>query len=154
MSNKNILQEIRCPLFSIILPVYQNQDTLKQSVDSVLCQNSQNYEIILVDDGSTDESKKICDEYAGQYPQTISVVHKNNEGPLKARIEGIRRAQGKYLLFLDADDTYVHGMLHKLETIIKSQKPDIIIFNYYRCYKNRKSELNKPLYINGQIFVL
>ena len=63
MSNKNILQEIRCPLFSIILPVYQNQDTLKQSVDSVLCQNSQNYEIILVDDGSTDESKKIWKQY-------------------------------------------------------------------------------------------
>ncbi len=152
MSNKNRLRDLRCPLFSIIVPVYQNQETLNECVDSVLRQRSQNYEMILVDDGSTDESRKICDEYAEQYSQMISVIHKSNEGPLLARLDGIRRAQGKYLLFLDADDTYVLGMLRKLEDIIKSQKADIIIFNYYRCYKNGKLELNKPLYTNGQVF--
>ena len=153
MSNKNRLQDIRRPLFSIILPVYQNQDTLSQCVESVLCQRNQNYEIILVDDGSTDESRKICDEYANRYCQAISVIHKSNEGPLLARIEGIRRAHGEYLLFLDSDDTYVPGMLNKVEAIIKSQKADIIIFNYYRHYKNGRSELNKPLYTNGQVFI-
>lgn len=153
MSNKNRLSNIRYPLFSIILPAYQNQDTLNKCVDSVvLYQHSQNYEIIMVDDGSTDESRKICDEYAEQYPQSISVIHKRNEGPLLARIEGIRRARGEYLLFLDADDTYVPGMLQKTEDIIKNQKADMIIFNYYRCYKNGKSELNRPLYTKEQVF--
>ena len=69
-----------------------------------------------------------------------------------ARLEGIRSSQGEYLLFLDADDTYMPGMLHKLADVIRSQSADIIIFNYYRYYKNGKSELNKPLYTDGQIF--
>lgn len=146
------MQGVKCPLFSVIVPVYQKQATLNECIDSVLCQHSENYEIILVDDGSTDESAKICDEYADRYSQIISVIHKSNEGPLPARLEGIRSSQGEYLLFLDADDTYVPGMLHKLEDIIRSQSADIIIFNYYRCYKNGKSELNKPLYTDGQIF--
>lgn len=153
MRSKNNLQGVRCPLFSVIVPVYQKQATLNECIDSVLCQHSQNYEIILVDDGSTDESAKICDEYADRYSRIISVIHKSNEGPLPARLEGIRRSRGEYLLFLDADDTYVPGMLHKLENIVRSQSADIIIFNYYRYYKNGKSELNKPLYADGQIFV-
>lgn len=152
MRNKNNLQGGRCPLFSVIVPVYQNQATLNECIDSVLRQQSQNYELILVDDGSTDESAKICDEYADRYSQIISVIHKSNEGPLLARLEGIQSSQGEYLLFLDADDTYVPGMLHKLEDIIRRQSADIIIFNYYRYYKNGKSELNKPLYTDGQIF--
>lgn len=152
MSNKNRLRDIKCPLFSIILPVFQNQDTLNQSIDSVLRQQEQNYEIILVDDGSTDESRKICDDYANRYSLSISVIHKRNEGPLLARIEGIQRAHGEYLLFLDADDTYVPGILRKLENAIEKQKADVIIFNYYRCYKSGKTELNKPLYTSDQVF--
>ena len=151
MSGKK-LKDISGPLFSIILPVYQNQETLTQCVDSVLRQRAQNYELILVDDGSTDESGSICDGYAARYPQRIAVIHKRNEGPLLARIEGIRRAQGDYLLFLDADDTYVPGMLCKLEETVKRQKADIVIFNYYRCYSNGKSELNQPFYRDGQAF--
>ena len=152
MSSRNKLQGIESPLFSIIIPVYQNKDTLSRCVDSVLCQNEQNYEIILVDDGSTDESREICDEYVNQSPRSISVIHKQNQGPLLARIEGIRKARGEYLLFLDADDAYVDGILRKLNNSIKKQRADIVIFNYYRCDKNGKSELNKPLYINGQVF--
>ena len=153
MRNESSFQGISYPLFSVIVPVYQNQATLNECIDSVLNQHSQNYEIILVDDGSTDESAKICDKYAGRYSKIISVIHKSNEGPLQARLDGIRCSQGEYLLFLDADDTYAPGMLHRLEDIIiKSQSADMIIFNYYRCYKNGKSELNKPLYTDGQIF--
>lgn len=152
MKNTKRLQDTRCPLFSIILPVYQNQDTLTRCIDSVIGQREQNYEIILVDDGSTDESGTICDKFADQYSRSVSVIHKRNEGPLQARIEGIGRAHGEYLLFLDADDTYVPGMLRKLADVIKSQKADIIIFNYYRCYENGKSELNKPLYTDNQVF--
>lgn len=152
MSNKREVQGAGHPLFSIIVPVYQSQETLNECIDSVLCQQCQNYEMILIDDGSTDMSRKICDEYAERYPGNISVIHKSNKGPLMARIEGIQMSQGEYLLFLDADDSYVPGIFYKLENIIKSQNADIIIFNYYRCYKNGKSELNKPLYRNGQMF--
>lgn len=152
MSNKREVQSAGHPLFSIIVPVYQSQETLNECIESVLRQQCQNYEIILVDDGSTDMSGKICDEYADRYPGNISVIHKSNKGPLMARIEGIRMSQGEYLLFLDADDSYAPRILHKLENILKSQNADIIIFNYYRCYKYGKSELNKPLYRNGQKF--
>lgn len=152
MSNNNSLQATKYPLFSIIVPVYQNQETLNECIDSVLCQPGQNYEIILVDDGSTDGSGEICDEYADHYSQIISVIHKSNEGPLRARLEGIRKSQGKYLLFLDADDSYVPGIFYKLENIIENHKLDVIIFNHYRCYINGKSELNKPLYSSCQVF--
>ena len=152
MSNKREVQGTGRPLFSIIVPVYQSQETLKECLDSALCQHCQNYEIILVDDGSTDKSGIICDEYADRYSRMITIIHKRNEGPLLARIDGIRCARGEYLLFLDADDSYIPGLFGKLEDIVKSQNADIIIFNYYRCYKNGRSELNKPLYTNGRIF--
>ena len=119
MSNKREVQGAGHPLFSIIVPVYQSQETLNECIDSVLCQQCQNYEMILIDDGSTDMSRKICDEYAERYPRNISVIHKSNKGPLMARIEGIQMSQGEYLLFLDADDSYVPGIFYKLENIIK-----------------------------------
>ena len=86
-------------LVSIIIPIYNVSKYMDECIRSACDQDYENLEIILVDDGSTDESRKICDEYANQYSLSVSVIHKRNEGPLLARIEGIRRAQGKYLLF-------------------------------------------------------
>lgn len=140
------------PFFSIIIPVYQAQDTLARCIESVLNQEERNYEIILVDDGSTDESVSICDTYADEYPEIVSVIHKPNEGPLLARMDAIKKSQGQYLLFLDADDTWAPGLLKKLEIAIKKKKADMIIYNYYRKYENGETKLNKPLYKDGQIF--
>lgn len=91
------------PLLSVIIPVYKVEKYLHQCVDSVINQNLQNIEIILVDDGSPDSCPKICDDYAEKYDY-IKVIHKPNGGPSSARNAGIDVAQGEYLVFLDSDD--------------------------------------------------
>lgn len=91
-------------LISIIIPVYNVAPFLKRCLDSVVCQTYHNIEIILIDDGSTDESPKICDEYAIQY-DTIKVIHKPNGGVSSARNLGIEISKGDYIIFIDSDDT-------------------------------------------------
>ena len=88
---------------SVIIPVYKAESYLKQCVDSVLNQHLQDYEIILVDDGSPDACPQICDEYAGRYPQ-IKVIHQKNAGAASARNVGLMAAQGEYIMFIDSDD--------------------------------------------------
>lgn len=89
---------------SIIIPVYNVEQYLKDCLSSILNQNFQQYEIILIDDGSTDNSGKICDEYASNYKNIIT-IHQANQGVSSARNKGISLAQGKYTHFIDADDT-------------------------------------------------
>ena len=91
-------------LVSVIIPVYQAEAYLKECVESVLKQTHQNLEIILVDDGSRDRSGQICDELATR-EERIRVLHKENGGASSARNAGIRQAQGKYICFVDSDDT-------------------------------------------------
>ncbi|HEM5303194.1 TPA: glycosyltransferase family 2 protein, partial [Streptococcus suis] len=90
-------------LLSVIIPVYQVEKYLKRCIDSVLAQKFIDYEIILVDDGSTDSSPAICDAYSAEYPH-ISVIHKENGGLSDARNVGIKHAAGEYIFFLDSDD--------------------------------------------------
>ena len=82
-------------LFSIIIPIYNVEKYLKESVDSVLAQDFTDYELILVDDGSTDNSPAICDEYEKKFTQ-VKVIHKVNGGLSDARNFGIKEAQGDY----------------------------------------------------------
>jgi len=91
------------PLVSIIVPVYQAEAFLKKSVDSILSQTLSDIEIILVDDGSTDDSGKICDEIAAN-DKRVRVIHKENGGQSSARNVGIDKAIGKYIGFMDNDD--------------------------------------------------
>lgn len=152
MRSKNEGQVFQNPFFSVIIPVYQSENTLERCINSVLSQDEQSYEIILVDDGSEDQSGRICDDYALRYPAVISVIHKKNEGPLFARIDGVNISCGRYLLFLDADDAYVPGMMKRLKTVLEAQNPDMVIFNYYRNFENGDLQLNRPLYANEQVF--
>jgi len=92
-------------IFSIIIPVYNVEDYLEECIKSVLSQDFSDYEIILVDDGSTDNSGNICDNYRNNY-EKIKVIHKENGGSSSARNEGIKKAVGRYILFLDSDDFY------------------------------------------------
>lgn len=91
------------PFLSVIIPVYNVEKYLKQCVDSVINQNLDDIEIILVNDGSPDNCPKICDEYAEKY-DFIKVIHKKNGGLSSARNAGINAAQGEYLIFMDSDD--------------------------------------------------
>ena len=86
---------------SIIVPVYNVKEYLSYCIESLLSQTYTNFEVILVDDGSTDGSELICDQYAEEYPQNIRVIHSENKGPFVARTLGIDQANGKILLFLD-----------------------------------------------------
>lgn len=129
--------------FSIVIPVYNVAPYLRECVDSVLAQNSTDYEIILVDDGSTDNSPAICDEYAEKYSQ-IKVIHKANGGLSDARNFGIKKAQGDYLMFLDSDDFWNReNVLLDLHNIIKENNPDLIIHELSSFYNSEKIILRK-----------
>ena len=121
--------KVENPLFSIIVPIYNVERYLEQCIESVLAQDYQNYELILVDDGSPDNSIDICAKYAKQY-SNIVFIHKINGGVSDARNAGIQIARGEYLMFLDSDD-YWEGttILSDLQKIITENNPDTI-FNY------------------------
>ena len=91
------------PQISVIVPVYKAEDYLCRCVDSLLAQTFQDYEILLIDDGSPDGSGQICDEYA-RLDHRIKVVHKSNGGVSSARNEGIKNASGEWITFIDSDD--------------------------------------------------
>lgn len=106
-------------LISVIIPVYNVEKYLRRCVDSILNQTISNYEIILVDDGATDTSGLICDEYAKKYHNKIRVYHKKNGGLSDARNYGIVHASGTLITFIDSDDYisqyYLQVLYSKLE---------------------------------------
>lgn len=95
------------PFFSIIVPVYNVEHYLGECIDSVISQTYEDYEIILIDDGSTDNSGSICDLYKKRFDNKIKVIHQKNGGLSKARNTGIFYAQGIYIIFLDSDDYFL-----------------------------------------------
>ena len=126
--------------FSIIIPAYNVADYLENCVESILKQTYDNYEIIIVDDGSTDETGKVADELLKQSKQ-INVVHQSNGGASKARNTGMKRATGDYILFLDGDDFWSDS--HFLKQIVSELTIKIvyvIIFGYSYYYDNEIKE--------------
>lgn len=115
---------------SVIIPVYNAEKYLSECVDSILNQTLKNIEIILVDDGSIDNSPQICDEYAGNYDNVV-VVHCENGGPSKARNIGISIAKGDYLGFVDSDDTVHNQMYEILLNSTNNKSYDIVVSDYY-----------------------
>lgn len=122
------------PYFSVILPVYNVALYLERCVDSVLSQSLKDYEIILVDDGSTDASGQICDAYAEKHPN-IRVIHKINGGLASARNAGLELAQGEYVWWVDSDDWIEPGALEQLHKASCENMPDIVKFRYFRVEK-------------------
>ncbi|MES5404992.1 glycosyltransferase [Streptococcus infantarius] len=126
------------PVLSVIIPVYNVEKYLERCIESILIQTWKNYEIILIDDGSTDNSSKICDDYAEKYHH-ISVIHKKNGGLSEARNIGIQYAQGDYVFFLDSDDWVLPTMFENLKDIICTKKHDII--HFHLKFYNRESDV-------------
>lgn len=116
-------------LISVIVPVYNVEEYLKQCLDSILEQTFSNYEVILVNDGSTDSSGLICQEYA-EKDSRIRYFEKENGGLSDARNYGIGQAQGEYLTFVDSDDFLDKMHLNVLYTALVSNNVDISIVNY------------------------
>lgn len=116
------------PALSIIIPVYNVENYLKKCLDSFISEKLSDYEIILVNDGSTDSSPEICQEYSGNYPDFIRYVSKENGGLGSARNRGLEEASGEYILFLDSDDYLNKNALEEMLSLIKSGR-DVYIFD-------------------------
>ena len=114
---------------SIIVPIYGVAKYLPKCVDTLLAQDISDYEIILVDDGSTDESPEICDQYAGRY-SNIKVIHQENAGLSAARNAGLAIAQGEYILFVDSDDYLQQNVLGALLAQAERDQLDVLRFRY------------------------
>lgn len=124
---------------SILVPVYNAEKYLAETLDSILCQNFQNYEIVLADDGSKDSSAAICDEYAARYPDIIKVYHKENEGCLLTRRFALTKASGDYIVFNDSDDPVKKNMLSRLaEALEQYNYPDIVAFKFCRFHDGQQ----------------
>ena len=111
---------------SIIVPVYNVEKYLKKSIESILGQTYENFELILINDGSTDKSAEICDAYSKE-DKRIKVIHKSNEGVSKARNIGIENSNGNYLCFIDGDDWIESDMLLEMNNIISEFQIDLIV---------------------------
>lgn len=137
--------------FSVIIPVYNVKEYLEECLKSVLNQTYQDFEIIIVDDGSNDGSEYICDKYNGE---NIKVLHKKNEGPLLARIDAINLATGEFCIFLDSDDTLELNCLEVINSLLINYNDlDMIIYNLFiwDSYNNRKV-IRKPLFHEKKFF--
>lgn len=124
---------------SIIVPVYNVEHYLENCIESILNQTFKDFELILVDDGSTDNSGKICDIYEKK-DSRIKVIHKNNGGLSSARNTGLDIACGKYVGFIDSDDSIHPRMYEMLYDLIKKYESDISCCNYKKIYDIFKDE--------------
>lgn len=125
---KNMKQNI---LLSVIIPVYNVENYLKECLDSILLNNSNLIEVLLIDDGSTDTSGEICDSYSQQYVN-FHTYHVENSGPSTARNLGIQHAVGKWFWFIDSDDVIREGSISSILSQLQNSESDILIFQYYK----------------------
>ncbi len=130
------------PLISVIIPVYNVEKYLEECVSSVLAQTYKNIEIILVDDGSTDSSGKLCDSFAEKNSK-LQVVHQKNAGLSDARTAGFQRATGKYVYFLDSDDYIAETALEKLCFIAEKDASDIVFFDAHSFLDESEEEIKQ-----------
>lgn len=115
---------------SVIIPIYNGEKYLKQCIESVLGQTLKEFEVICVDDGSTDSTNEILDKYA-LMDKRIQVYHQANQYAGVARNTGMKYAKGKYILFLDSDDFFEHDMFEKMYTQIEQDEADICVCDGY-----------------------
>lgn len=127
------------PKVSLIIPVYNAEDYIVRSIDTVLAQTFSGLEVILVDDGSTDHTPEILDWYAGRYPN-ITVIHQANSGVPAARNTGVRHAGGMYIGFMDNDDMLCPDMIERLYDSITANDCDIAVTSVYQI-KDRGYEV-------------
>jgi len=139
------------PKVSVIIPVYKTEKYIDECVESVLAQDYENIEIVLVDDGSPDNCPRICDEYAQKY-DNIKVVHKTNSGLGLSRNAGVDVSEGEYVTFLDSDDKLDgEGAVSDMVTTALETGADLVV-GCYRRFNDEgwESEINNHHLINGE----
>ncbi len=141
---------------SIIVPVYNNKNYLVRCLESICNQTYQNIQIILVNDGSTDGSGMICDQF-GKKDARVQVIHQQNRGSGAARNVGISKCNGEYICFVDADDTIETDMVERTLKVILDTNADIVLFGHDERMKNGKviktcvPELSTYSYIGEEV---
>lgn len=130
-------------LISVIVPVFNAELYIKRGIESILLQNIDDIQIVLVDDGSTDNSGTICDEFTDY--NNVVVIHQKNSGATVARNAGLAKAQGKYITFMDADDYFEENAFSSINNILNHYDPDLLDFGYYYL----SSTLEKIPVLNG-----
>ncbi|HLP04520.1 MAG TPA: glycosyltransferase [Paludibacter sp.] len=141
-------------IFSIIIPVYNVEPYLQSCLDSVLNQSFSSCELICINDGSTDGSLAILEEYAQKYPKQVKVFSQLNLGLSATRNKGVEMAGGDYLLFLDSDDTLTESSLSRLAMEVNDKTIDIVAFNSELYFESdKRSEDNiKFNHTENQLF--
>lgn len=130
------------PKISVIVPVYNVEKYLSRCIDSILAQTFTDFELLLIDDGSTDNSGRICDGYAGK-DNRIRVFHKENGGVSSARNLGLDNAKGEYIAFIDADDWIEIEYLNLLYSTLREQNADIVACDYIIERKHSSLYINQ-----------
>lgn len=125
-------------MISIIVPVYNEKPYLRPCLDSILSQSCVDWELILVNDGSTDGSGEICEEYASKDAR-ISVLHQQNCGPAKARNQGLQRAKGEYIAFIDSDDLLHRQYLKSLLLVLQAEQADVVQSTYVLLSEQKRT---------------
>lgn len=139
------------PLFSVLIPLYNAENYLMECVFSVLNQTEQNFEIIIINDGSTDFSGEIADKLALEDPR-IKVTHQENKRQLLTRCKAVYEATGEYCVFLDSDDYFEPQLLKTLKDTINRFNYDLIIYNYSYINDNGEKIKKQGLFNNGTEF--
>jgi len=138
---------------SIIMPVYNCAKTLKDSISSVLNQTYHNFNFIIVDDDSTDETRDICNGYALQDTR-IKVINQQNAGPSAARNKGFDNVRTEYVMFIDGDDTYERTMVETMITAIEETPVDLVVCGINRVFISGKREkLNSICFDSDYTFI-
>ena len=123
------------PKFSVVIPVYNAEKYLDECVESVLSQDVTDFELILVDDGSTDESGHLCDRFALRDGR-VKVIHQPNSGHITARMNGVSAAVGDYIMFMDSDDYWLDGALTAVKNNLERFGCDMLVFRLRRGNEN------------------
>lgn len=127
-------------MISIIVPVYNTKEYLSRCMDSLLAQDYEEKEIILVDDGATDGSGELCDEYERQYP-CVKVIHKENGGLMSAWMAGVIASYGEYLCFVDSDDWVEPDMLKEMAALLTYTEKEMVVCNHFIDRENGEKTL-------------
>ena len=125
--------------FSIIIPVYNSSNYITRCLESIQKQTFANFECIIIDDGSTDNSLSICNEYNKSDPRFI-IIHQENKGVSAARNTGLNAATGDYIVFVDSDDFIELNLLQELKDNIQESKKAIVQYGFFEWHNNSKSK--------------
>lgn len=136
---KHNIENTEKPLITVAITIYNIKDYLKRSIESVCNQSYKNLEILLVDDGSTDGSEQICDEYAKK-DSRIRAIHKKNGGPSEARNIAIEQAKGEYIAFVDGDDWIDKDMYENMYLAIRKANADLAVCAYKEVSVNHVAD--------------